>query len=240
MVFTDKVSTTTEFEKMPSEYQELLTRVLTIQADCEIGGPMVYAERWMLHAPSANDIWRVTRIVAEEVDHFRKFAGVLGELEVDVSPLLRKSSSDRYVAAFRQQNPPTWGDVAAFCALIDRVGRFQVEEFEDCSYQPLNRILKPIFREELGHISFGVQKLAELCETEEGRAEAQAAVNRWVPQGLDMFGRSGSRRAERYIHWGLKRRRNEEAREQYWNEISAVLTELDLQVPDPEAHRVYQ
>ncbi|MFQ5899058.1 MAG: hypothetical protein ACE5JN_12555 [Candidatus Methylomirabilia bacterium] len=27
---------------MPGEYQELLVRVLTIQADCEIGGPHLY------------------------------------------------------------------------------------------------------------------------------------------------------------------------------------------------------
>ena len=238
MAFTDRIKSE-EFSKMPSEYQDLLKRVLTIQADCEIGGPMVYAERWMLHGPSANDMWRVARIVAEEIDHFRKFARVLGQIGVDVSPLLRRDSSRRMVSTFREKDPPTWADVAAFCALIDRVGRYQVEEFIDSSYQPLDSILEPIMREEIGHIAFGEQKLRELCETPKGQAEAQAAVDRWLPRGLDMFGRSGSRRSERYLYWGLKRRANDEARQQYLGEVTRLIRGVGLGVPDPEANRSF-
>ena len=156
-----------------------------------------------------------------------------------MSPLVRIANSDRMVAAFREKDPPTWADVAAFCALIDRVGRYQVEEFQGSSFLPVDRVLEPIFREELGHISFGVHKLAELCGTEEGKAQAQAAVDRWVPKGLDMFGRSGSRRSERFIYWGLKRRTNAEAREQYAAEVAGVLSELGLKMPDPEKDRAF-
>ena len=42
-MFEDKVDRD-ELEKMPAEYQELLQRVLTIQADCEIGGPHLYVK----------------------------------------------------------------------------------------------------------------------------------------------------------------------------------------------------
>ena len=42
-MFEDKVDGG-EFEKMPSEYKELLEWVLTIQADCEIGGPHLYVK----------------------------------------------------------------------------------------------------------------------------------------------------------------------------------------------------
>ena len=37
-MFTDKVDLK-DFEKQDPEYQDLLRRVLSIQADCEIGGP---------------------------------------------------------------------------------------------------------------------------------------------------------------------------------------------------------
>jgi hypothetical protein len=37
-MFTDKVELK-DFEKQDPEYQDLLRRVLAIQADCEIGGP---------------------------------------------------------------------------------------------------------------------------------------------------------------------------------------------------------
>ncbi len=48
--------TAADVSKMPAEYRELLTRLLTIQADCEIGGPHVYGPRWFLDAPTANDM----------------------------------------------------------------------------------------------------------------------------------------------------------------------------------------
>ena len=40
-MFTDKVELK-DFDKMDPEYKDLLGRVLTIQADCEIGGPHLY------------------------------------------------------------------------------------------------------------------------------------------------------------------------------------------------------
>jgi len=49
-MFREKINST-DFNHMPREYQELLIRVLTIQADCEIGGPHVYGARWLLDAP---------------------------------------------------------------------------------------------------------------------------------------------------------------------------------------------
>ena len=40
-----------DLEKMPSEYKDLLERVLTIQADCEIGGPHLYVRSILPAAP---------------------------------------------------------------------------------------------------------------------------------------------------------------------------------------------
>ena len=40
-MFTDKIELK-DIDKMDPEYKELLGHVLTIQADCEIGGPHLY------------------------------------------------------------------------------------------------------------------------------------------------------------------------------------------------------
>src|SRR5687768_9395175 len=125
--FTDRIDPS-DVVKMPEEYRDLVVRLLTIQADCEIGGPNVYGRRWFLNAPSADDMFRVTRILAEEIDHFRMMNGLLLEVGVDRTELLYRCSAERYVDAFRVTDVPTWSDVAAFCCLIDRVGRFQIEE----------------------------------------------------------------------------------------------------------------
>jgi 1,2-phenylacetyl-CoA epoxidase catalytic subunit len=54
-----------------------------------------------------------------------------------------------------------------------------------------------------------------------------------------MFGNSKSYRSERYMHWGLKRRTNAEARALYKEEIDGLLKKMDLEIPDPNKGRLY-
>ena len=159
-MFTDKVELK-DFDKMDPEYKELLARVLTIQADCEIGGPHLYVEKMLPAAPSKLDQLIVARTAAEEIDHFRKVARVAGDIGTDVTFVLSQPNEKRFIDAFRGLIT-TWEDHAVFGFLIDRVGRYQLEEFYDCSYLPLKRILSGIVTEELGHIEYGYNKTLEL------------------------------------------------------------------------------
>jgi ring-1,2-phenylacetyl-CoA epoxidase subunit PaaA len=236
--FTDRV-TAEDFHKMPAEYQDLVIRLLTIQADCEIGGPHVYGERWFLNAPTADDMYRVTTILAEEIDHFRLMNGLLRDVGVDRSELLRHTADQRYVDAFRVTATPSWADVATFCALIDRVGKFQIHEMVGSSFEPLDRVVPQIIKEELGHVGYGTARLAELAADPATHEEAQAAVDRWYPRALDSFGQSGSRRAERYVELGIKQHLNEEARTAYIAEVTPLLTRMNLAVPPEEYDRHY-
>ncbi|HWP59815.1 MAG TPA: Phenylacetic acid catabolic protein [Candidatus Acidoferrales bacterium] len=237
-MFTDKIEQR-DFAKMDPEYQELLGRVLTIQSDCEIGGPHLYVEKILPSAPTKMDQLIVARTAAEEIDHFRKFARIAGEIGVDVSFVLSMPNQKRYVEAFRGLIA-TWEDFAVFGFLIDRVGRYQLEEFYDCSYLPLQRILPEIVQEELGHIEYGANKTAELIEKgDESREKVQKALDFWYVRALDMFGRSNSWRSERYRYWGLKRRSNEQAREDYMREVNPLIEQLGLKVPDPLQGRKY-
>jgi ring-1,2-phenylacetyl-CoA epoxidase subunit PaaA len=236
--FTDRI-TPTELREMPDEYQDLIVRLLTIQADCEIGGPNVYGRQWFLSAPTVDDMYRLTHIVAEELDHFRLMNGLLAEVGEDRSDLLRHTSEQRYVDAFRVPNAPTWADVAAFCSLIDRVGRFQIEEMVGSSYLALDKVLPRIIQDELGHVGYGTARLAQIAANPETREEAQAAVNRWYPRALDSFGKAGSWRSEKFVEWGLKRRLNEEARADYIREVAPIIERIGLVVPDESFDRHY-
>ncbi|HEY3116284.1 MAG TPA: Phenylacetic acid catabolic protein [Chloroflexota bacterium] len=236
--FTDRV-TVEELPKMPDEYRDLVIRLLTIQADCEIGGPHVYGQQWFLDAPTADDMFRLTHILAEEIDHFRKFAGLLQKIGIDRSDLLRRRPADRFLEAFQVTDVSMWADVATFCCLVDRVGRYQLEEMAGSSYQPLDGVLPTVMAEEVGHIGYGTARLGELARDPETRLEAQAAVNHWYPRALDMFGRTGSSRAEQFIEWGLKKRANEEARAAYIAEVDPLLDRMGLVVPDPSHNRHY-
>ena len=237
-MFTDKIGLQ-DFHKMDPEYQELLTRVLAIQADCEIGGPHLYVKDILPGAPTRADQLMVAKTAAEEVDHFRKIAGLAWDLGHDVSHVLSWPNQKRYVEAFRGKIS-TWEDFAIFGFLIDRVGRYQLEEFMDCSYEPLAKILPVILKEEIGHVGYGASKAAELAaKGDERRERLQKALDYWYAKALDMFGDSASKRSERYRFWGLKRRSNEEARRQYIAEVNPLIEKLGLQIPRVDAERIH-
>jgi ring-1,2-phenylacetyl-CoA epoxidase subunit PaaA len=241
MVFSEVVEHK-DLPRQDPEYVDLLRRVLAIQADCEIGGPHLYVDAMLPSAPSQIDQLVVARTAAEEIDHFRKFARVAGDIGVDTAYLLSRPNQERYLEAFRG-TITTWEDFAVFSFLIDRVGRYQLEEFEGCTYAPLSRLLEHpsrIMDEEAGHIDFGTTRTAEMAAAGgEAKERVQRAVDSWYITGLDMFGRSESRRAERYRLWGLKRRTNAEARAQYIAEVTPLIEAMGLRVPDPLAGRKY-
>ena len=228
--------------KMDPEYLDLLRRVLAIQADCEIGGPHLYVDNMLPDAPKRIDQLVVARTAAEEIDHFRKFARIAGDIGVDTAYILSRPNQDRYLEAFRGVIN-TWEDFAVFGFLIDRVGRYQLEEFVGCSYAPLSRILEHpsrVMEEEAGHIDYGTVRTGELAaKGGEQKDRIQRAVNSWYVTALDMFGKAESGRAERYRYWGLKRRTNEEARQQYIAEVNPIIESMGLQVPDPLKGRKY-
>ncbi len=235
--FTDRVKPA-EVQKMPKEFQDLLTRLLTIQADCEIGGPHIYVDHWTLRAPTVDDQWRVARIASEEIDHCRKFLRLLDLVGIDRSDIITRPRSQREVDAFKE-DMPTWADFAVFGFLIDRVGQYQLDEMLQSAYLAIDDYLPTILREEKGHISYGEQQLQKLMETPEGKEQAQKAIDHWYVVGLDMFGQSGSARTERYIEWGLKRRTNEDARREYIAEVDPLLAKMGLVIPDKVQGRRY-
>jgi ring-1,2-phenylacetyl-CoA epoxidase subunit PaaA len=231
-MFEDKIERE-DLEKMPAEYKELLERVLTIQADCEIGGPHLYVKDILPTAPSQVNQLIVARTAAEEMDHYRKIAKLAGDIGKDTSSLLSIPNQKRYLEAFRGVIK-TWEDFAVFGFLIDRVGRYQLEEFLDCSYLPLQRILPEILKEEIGHIGFGTNQTAELAaKGDDEKERVQQSVDFWYIKALDMFGRSDSERSNRFCHWGLKRRSNSQARWEFIKEVGPIIQDMGLTVPDP-------
>jgi ring-1,2-phenylacetyl-CoA epoxidase subunit PaaA len=239
-MFTEKVDVK-DFEKQDPEYQDLLKRVLAIQADCEIGGPNLYVKDMLPGAPTKLDQLIVARTASEEMDHYRKMARIAGDIGHDVSYVLMRPNQERYVEAFRG-TITTWEDYAVFGFLIDRVGRYQLEEFIGASYLPLARVIEDpdVLREEEGHIDFGTNKTAEYAaKGGEAKERIQKAVDYWYVKGLDMFGNSQSRRSERYMYWGLKRRTNAEARQQYKDEVDALIRQMGLTIPDPNKGRLF-
>ena len=230
-MFTDKIEAK-DFPKMPQEYKDLFIKVMTIQADSELGGPHLYVERWVLAAPTAEDQMMLAKTAAEEIDHHRKFVKILAELNVDVSHQLKNRSKDRILEICRDPLE-TWADMGCFGTFIDRVGGYHLEDFSECSYLPVARIIPQILKEEKQHIAHGIRILDSLCQTAEGKAQVQQSLDRMYPRCLDMFGVTGSKRSEQYLEWGIKKRTNDQGRTQYRAEVTKIMEQLGLKEPDP-------
>ena len=236
-MFTDKIEAK-DFAKMPQEYKDLLIKVLTIQSDSELGGPHLYVESWILNAPTAEDQMMLAKTAAEEIDHHRKFVKCLAELNVDVSDQIKLRRQDRMLEIFRDPLE-TWADMGCFGTFIDRVGGYHLEDFGDCSYLPVSRIIPQILKEEQQHIAHGIRILDNLCKSEEGKAQVQKSLDKMYPRCLDMFGVTGSKRSEQYREWGIKKRTNAEARTQYRAEALKIINRFGLTEPDPLKNRRY-
>jgi ring-1,2-phenylacetyl-CoA epoxidase subunit PaaA len=238
--FTDKVEYA-DFPKMPQEYRDIVLRLLLAHAEGELTGSDMYTLQFFPLAPNAYERYICCLRAAEEVDHYVKTAQVLTELGVDTSHMVHQAVMERNyypLEAVRFQFS-TWEDRGVFSALAEYVGHYQIENMAEASFQPLARICPGILKEEAGHAAHGWRIVKQLSQTPEGHQKVQEAVDRWYPIALDAFGRSDSKRSELYLKWGIKKKANEELRQEFMQDVVPRLAALGLKAPEPHLNRKF-
>jgi 1,2-phenylacetyl-CoA epoxidase catalytic subunit len=133
----------------------------------------------------------------------------------------------------------TWADDAYFHFFVDLNGAFHARDWRDSSYVPLAKMAATVERDELGHSEMGYWFLTQIVAERTGRAVAQHLLAKWYPAALDMFGRSDSRNAPKFIQWGLKSIDNAGIRQAYKGYVDAKLAALGLDLPDERANRKF-
>ena len=85
-------------------------------------------------------------------------------------------------------------DNVVFCALIDRVGKFQLSMQKISAYKPMAESMPQMLREEAFHLAAGVVPMRRWA-TQAARGEVyvtmamlQKTIDKWLPRGLEMFG----------------------------------------------------
>src|SRR5260370_2553590 len=123
-------------------------------------------------------------------------------------------------------------DNVVFCALIDRVGKYQLTMQRQSADQPMAESMPQMLREEAFHLAAGVVPLRRWV-TSAARDEGfftmdmlQRALNKWLPRGLEMFG--DERGGGTNVRLGLKPMKNAEAQQQYREEVEKVVRDLNL------------
>lgn len=123
-------------------------------------------------------------------------------------------------------------DTATFLALIDRVGKYQLEMQHHFLYAPM-ALSMPFMRwmEESYHLAAGERLLKAMAAaavqdaSNFGMEAMQQTVNMWYPRGLEMF---GSELSGQHVVGVFKTMANAEAQALYTREVKGKIRDINL------------
>ena len=226
-----------EGDPLPEEYRALLLKMLKHEGERAgnksfLGFMATCLDLAEAVFPDQESKLLKAEYLAEELKHAIMFHRVAVGLQRDFA--LRDVPYAHYTFHLPRE---TWADDAFFHFLVDLNGAFHARDWRESSYVPLAKMSATVERDELGHSEMGYHFLARICSERRGRMLAQHLLGKWYPAALDMFGRSDSSNAPKFIQWGLKSVGNAEIRQAYKAYVDAKLVTLGLDVPDERAHR---
>lgn len=183
----------------------------------------------------------VLRMMAEELRHGYQMLHLLVEddwsavagasADQMIEEILSMRTGSHVLGAFNIDFE-SFVDNVVFCALIDRVGKYQLSMQKISSYSPMAESMPQMLREEAFHLATGVVPLRRwVVKAAQGSplvtlAVIQKHLYKWVPRALEMFG--DERGGATNVKWGLKPMKNQEAQDQYWREIEKVVRDLNM------------
>lgn len=220
---------------MPEAYRRTLIRQISQHAHSEIIG-MQPEGNWLTRAPSLKRKAILLAKVQDEAGHGLYLYSAAETLGVSrdqmVADLL--SGKAKYSSIF---NYPTltWADIGAIGWLVDGAAIMNQIPLCRCSYGPYARAMIRVCKEESFHQRQGFEIMLTLSRgTDQQRAMAQDALNRFWWPSLMMFGPndSQSKHSAQSMAWKIKRFSNDELRQKFVDVTVRQADFLGLKVPD--------
>jgi ring-1,2-phenylacetyl-CoA epoxidase subunit PaaA len=226
-----------EGDPLPDEYRSLLLKMLRHEGERAgnksfLGFMATCLDLAEAIFPDATSRLIKAEYLAEELKHAIMFHRLAVGLERDFA--LKDVPYAHYAFHLPRE---TWADDAFFHFFVDLNGAFHARDWRESSYVPLAKMSATVERDELGHSEMGYYFLQRICADRRGKTLAQHLLGKWYPAALDMFGRSDSPNAPRFIGWGLKSVGNAEIRDAYKTYVDRKLVALGLDLPDERANR---
>jgi len=131
----------------------------------------------------------------------------------------------------------TWADMGAVGWLVDGAAILNQVMLCRTSYGPYARAMVRICKEEIFHQRQGFEILLVLSKGSKAQREmCQDAINRWWWPSLMMFGPkdSESTNSDQSIKWKIKRKTNDELRQQFVDMIAEQIKLLGMTLPDKD------
>jgi ring-1,2-phenylacetyl-CoA epoxidase subunit PaaA len=222
---------------MPDAYRKTNIRQISQHAHSEIVG-MLPEGNWISRAPSLKRKAILLAKVQDEAGHglyLYSAAETLGISRDEMTEQLLTGKA-KYSSIF---NYPTlsWADMGAIGWLVDGAAILNQVMLCRTSYGPYARAMVRICKEESFHQRQGYEILLTLSRgTAEQKAMCQDSINRWWWQSLMMFGPtdSESTNSDQSMKWKIKRKTNDELRQQFVDMCVMQVKVLGMTLPDPD------
>jgi len=222
---------------MPEAYRKTNIRQISQHAHSEIVG-MLPEGNWIGRAPSLKRKAILLAKVQDEAGHglyLYSAAETLGQSREEMINDLH-SGKAKYSSIF---NYPTltWADIGAIGWLVDGAAIMNQVMLTRTSYGPYARAMVRICKEESFHQRQGYEIMMQLARgTQEQKAMAQDALNRWWWPSLMMFGPSDdqSPNSAQSMAWRIKRKSNDELRQEFIDKTVPQAEFIGLSIPDPD------
>jgi benzoyl-CoA 2,3-dioxygenase component B len=226
--------------ELPEEAAHHLFGAIRAQASTEFGSIQQHRLTLARAQEEEEQFW-ILRMMAEELRHGYQMLHLLAE--DDWSSVSKESTSDviddilsmntgSHVLGAFNIDFDSFVDNVVFCALIDRVGKYQLQMQKISSYQPMAESMPQMLREEAFHLAAGVVPMRRFV-TAAAKGETfvtmdvlQKTLNKWIPRGLEMFG--DERGGGTNVRLGLKPMKNAEAQQAYYKEVEKLVRDLNL------------
>jgi ring-1,2-phenylacetyl-CoA epoxidase subunit PaaA len=237
-IFQNKIDKEIKIETkdwMPEAYRKTNIRQISQHAHSEIVG-MLPEGNWISRAPSLKRKAILIAKVQDEAGHglyLYSSAETLGCSRDEMIADLH-SGKAKYSSIF---NYPTltWADMGAVGWLVDGAAILNQVMLCRTSYGPYARAMVRICKEESFHQRQGFESLLVLSKgTAEQKAMCQDAINRWWWPSLMMFGPkdSESTNSDQSMKWKIKRKTNDELRQQFIDMAAEQVKVLGMTLPD--------
>ncbi|UWU71306.1 1,2-phenylacetyl-CoA epoxidase subunit PaaA [Bradyrhizobium sp. NC92] len=221
---------------MPAAYRKTLTRQISQHAHSEIVG-MLPEGNWITRAPTLRRKAALLAKVQDECGHglyLYAAAETLGSSREELVDAMLAGKA-KYSSIF---NYPTltWADIGTIGWLVDGAAIMNQIPLCRCSYGPYARAMIRVCKEESFHQRQGYEIMVTLCRgSDEQKAMAQDALNRWWWPVLMMFGPpdATSQHSDTSTKWKIKRFSNDELRQKFVDATVPQAQYLGLTIPDP-------
>ena len=238
--FQDKIDAGINIEPkdwMPEKYRQTHIRQISQHAHSEIVG-MLPEGNWITRAPTLRRKVALLAKVQDEAGHGLYLYSATETLGISRDELNEQlhSGKAKYSSIF---NYPTlsWADIGAIGWLVDGAAIINQVMLTRTSYGPYARAMVRICKEESFHQRQGFEIMLTLCRgTKVQKEMAQDALNRWWWPSLMMFGPrdADSTHTELSMKWKIKRKTNDELRQQFIDNTAPQADYLGIPIPDKE------